>query len=148
MTVDEVANQTKEQGGRRSRRSRQAVTKSENSSPTAGQRKERPTPTRREATNKGNFITRFFRGIANYFVDTRAELQKVTWPTRQETLRLSGIVLAVTAVFSVALGLLDYLYGELFRIGFSSPIVFVIFGVALVIVVGGSTLMLRRRGSL
>jgi preprotein translocase SecE subunit len=72
----------------------------------------------------------------------------VTWPTRQETLRLSGIVIAVTIAFSIALGVLDYLYGELFRLGFASPVIFLIVGVILVVGVGGFTLVTRQRGGL
>ena len=39
--------------------------------------------------------------------ETRAEIAKVTWPTRQEWLRLSGIVLAVTVVMAFILGAAD-----------------------------------------
>lgn len=46
--------------------------------------------------------------IVRYFRDTRAEMAKVTWPTREEWIRLSVIVLAVTFVMAVILGLADY----------------------------------------
>jgi preprotein translocase subunit SecE len=148
MTVDEVANKTKEEGGRRRRRNRQVESKAQPAA-TSQARKDRPTPARRESGgSRGNIITRGIRAIVDYFMSTRAELQKVSWPTRQESLRLSGIVIAVTIVSSLALGAVDLLYGELFRIGLSSPVIFVILAVVLVIVVGGSTLMLRRRGGL
>jgi len=42
-----------------------------------------------------------------YLRETRAEVAKVTWPTRQEWLRLSGIVLAVTIVMAFILGAAD-----------------------------------------
>lgn len=35
------------------------------------------------------------RGAKGFLTDTRAELKKVTWPTRTETNRLTGVVLAV-----------------------------------------------------
>lgn len=35
------------------------------------------------------------RGPKGFLTDTRAELKKVTWPTRAETNRLTGVVLAV-----------------------------------------------------
>jgi preprotein translocase SecE subunit len=38
-----------------------------------------------------------------------AELRKVTWPTREDALRLSGIVIGVTTLSAVALGLYNYL---------------------------------------
>ena len=45
--------------------------------------------------------------VTNYFRETRAELKKVTWPTREEWLRLSGIVLVVTVAMAILLGLAD-----------------------------------------
>lgn len=45
--------------------------------------------------------------VMRYLRETRAELGKVTWPTRQEWLRLSGIVLAVTVAMSIILGVTD-----------------------------------------
>ncbi len=150
MTVDEVTKNNQEEGRRRSRRrSRQATTKAPEA-PAKQQmaRKDKPTSTRRESEGKGNFITRPLRGIVGYFTATRAELQKVTWPTREESLRLSGIVIAMTIFFSLALGSMDYLYGQLFRLGFSTPVIFVIFAIVLVAVVGGGKLVLRRRSGL
>ena len=47
--------------------------------------------------------------LVRYLRETRAELAKVTWPTRQEWLRLSGIVLAVTVVMAFILGAADAL---------------------------------------
>ncbi|GAB4575648.1 MAG: hypothetical protein Kow0077_28170 [Anaerolineae bacterium] len=138
MTVDEVTNnKTKEQPSRSSRRRRNREVAA-----TQGGQKDRPTPARRE--RRGNFITRFFRGIADYFASTRAEIQKVTWPTRQEALRLSGIVIAVTVVSSIALGLLDYLYGELFRVGFSAPTIFGAAALIVAVLVVGATFVSRR----
>ena len=45
--------------------------------------------------------------VVRYLRETRAELAKVTWPTRSEWLRLSGIVLAVTVVMAFILGAAD-----------------------------------------
>lgn len=45
--------------------------------------------------------------IARYVRETRGEMRKVTWPTRDEATRLTLIVLAVTAAFAVFLGLVD-----------------------------------------
>lgn len=54
--------------------------------------------------------------IVQYFKETRAELRKVTWPTRQEALNLTGIVLAVTVFMAALLGLLDFLFSKLFAL--------------------------------
>ncbi|MBK8049441.1 MAG: preprotein translocase subunit SecE [Anaerolineales bacterium] len=40
-----------------------------------------------------------------------AEIAKVTWPTREEGLRLSGIVLLITAISTIVLFAIDSLFG-------------------------------------
>ena len=50
--------------------------------------------------------------IVRYVRETRGELRKVTWPTRQESQRLTAIVLGVTAVMAIFLGLLDFLFAN------------------------------------
>jgi preprotein translocase subunit SecE len=42
-----------------------------------------------------------------YFRDTRAEIAKVSWPTREEGIRLTLIVLTVTVVSGIFLWLID-----------------------------------------
>lgn len=148
VAVNELESQPKESSQRRGRRrSRREATRSQASDQQQVARKDRPTPARREA-GRGNVVTRTLRPVIDYFTSTRAELQKVTWPTREESLRLAGIVLAVTVISSIALGILDYLYGELFRLGFNAPIIFVIAGVILAILIGSGLFWLRRRRSL
>jgi preprotein translocase subunit SecE len=58
---------------------------------------------------RGNAITRFYR-------ETVGELRKVTWPTRQEAINLTIIVVIVTFSMSAFLGLLDYLFSQLFSL--------------------------------
>ena len=43
-----------------------------------------------------------------WFRDVLSELRKVTWPTRQETLNLTMVVVVVSAALGVFLGALDY----------------------------------------
>ena len=62
-----------------------------------------------QAEKKENRISRYFREV-------RAEVSKVVWPTRQATLRLTGIVLAVMFAMSAALGLIDWLFTRLFAL--------------------------------
>jgi preprotein translocase subunit SecE len=54
--------------------------------------------------------------IVKYLKEVRAETRKVTWPTRQEVLRLTAIVLVVLAVSSAFLALVDYAFSQLMRI--------------------------------
>jgi len=47
--------------------------------------------------------------------EVRAELRKVTWPTRPEVIRLSTIVLIALVVFAALIFGLDTLFAEFFR---------------------------------
>ncbi len=49
-----------------------------------------------------------------FFAEVVAELRKAHWPTRQEALRLSLMVLLVCAVLGAILGTLDFAFTELF----------------------------------
>ncbi len=62
--------------------------------------------------------TSFFQDnpITRYLKETRAEMAKVTWPTRDEAIRLTGVVLAVTAGMAVFLGVVDTVFSTLFRL--------------------------------
>ena len=53
--------------------------------------------------------------LAEYFREARAEMRKVTWPTREEAINLTGIVLAVTVVMSILMWMLDLLFGTIVR---------------------------------
>jgi preprotein translocase subunit SecE len=48
--------------------------------------------------------------VVAYLRETRAELRKVHWPTKDEALNLTKVVLAVTVGMALFLGLLDYLF--------------------------------------
>ena len=47
-----------------------------------------------------------------YLRETRAEIAKVAWPTREETRNLSLIVIGVTVAMSVVLSLFDFLFSR------------------------------------
>lgn len=106
------------------------------------ERKGRATPGKRnrqvEAEARGNFIVRFFRGIRNYLHGVKEELEKVVWPTREELVRLSRIILIVTLTMAVALGILTFLFNELFKLGFENNGVFLLFfaGVGVLFFIG------------
>jgi preprotein translocase subunit SecE len=50
----------------------------------------------------------------HFFVEVVAELRKAHWPTRQEALRLSILVLIVIIVVGAILGVLDLAFTKLF----------------------------------
>jgi preprotein translocase subunit SecE len=48
-----------------------------------------------------------------FFADVIGELRKVVWPSRQETIRLTLIVIALCLVLGAVLGAIDYGFSEL-----------------------------------
>lgn len=46
--------------------------------------------------------------VIKYFIESKEELQKVTWPTQKETIRYTLIVVGLVAVFAVFFGLVDF----------------------------------------
>jgi preprotein translocase subunit SecE len=59
------------------------------------------------AKSKNEASAKSVNPVVKYLRETRAEISKVTWPTRQEWIRLSGIVLAVTVAMALILGITD-----------------------------------------
>ena len=57
--------------------------------------------------------TKSENGLIRYFKDTRAEVAKVTWPTREEGIRLTWIVFVATIISAIVLFGIDYLFGTL-----------------------------------
>jgi len=53
--------------------------------------------------------------IVRYLKETRAELRKVSWPTRQQATNLTLIVLAVTVAMAIFLGAVDLIFAEIIR---------------------------------
>jgi len=45
-----------------------------------------------------------------FFQESRRELSRVNWPTREETLRLTGVVIALSVAIAAFLGVFDYLF--------------------------------------
>ncbi len=53
---------------------------------------------------------------AGFLRETRDELKKVVWPTRQEVIRLTLVVIVVSLVVGIFLGGLDFLFTSLLKI--------------------------------
>lgn len=45
-----------------------------------------------------------------FLKESRIELKKVTWPTRQETIRYTAMVIILSVAVALFLGGLDYLF--------------------------------------
>jgi preprotein translocase subunit SecE len=52
--------------------------------------------------------------IQRYFRETIGELRKVSWPSRQETINLTIVVVIVLVVMSAFLGTLDFVFFRMF----------------------------------
>ena len=50
--------------------------------------------------------------LFNYFKDSRAELARVTWPTRRQAVRLTLVVIAFSVVLALFIGGIDYLFSR------------------------------------
>jgi preprotein translocase subunit SecE len=51
-----------------------------------------------------------FNSLAKYFQDARKEIRNVNWPTRNEAVRLTLVVIGFSLVLALFLGLFDYLF--------------------------------------
>jgi len=62
----------------------------------------------RKPAKKQNAVIRYLR-------ETRSELRRVHWPTRDEAWNLTKVVLGATISMAILLGLLDYLFSIALR---------------------------------
>jgi preprotein translocase subunit SecE len=53
------------------------------------------------------------KNIVDFIGQTREELQKVTWPTRKEVVRLTMIVILSSVIVGLYLGGVDYIFTRL-----------------------------------
>ncbi|MBI2036795.1 MAG: preprotein translocase subunit SecE [Candidatus Liptonbacteria bacterium] len=51
-----------------------------------------------------------FSKLFQFVQEARQELRRVNWPTRQETVRLTLIVIGISLGLALFLGLFDYLF--------------------------------------
>ena len=59
------------------------------------------------------------RGLARFYRETVGELNKVSWPTRQEATNLTIIVLIVMIAMSIFLWVVDLIATQLLSLGLS-----------------------------
>lgn len=52
--------------------------------------------------------------VQRWFRETRGELRKVAWPSREEALRLTYVVIAISLVMGALLGATDLLLNSLY----------------------------------
>lgn len=54
--------------------------------------------------------------VIQFFKESRAELKKVVWPTKEDVFSSIKVVIISTIIVALVLGLLDLGFTELFRI--------------------------------
>ena len=47
-----------------------------------------------------------------FLTQARAELKKVTWPTRKQTLASTAVVMVVVAIIAIYLGVVDFILAK------------------------------------
>lgn len=56
-----------------------------------------------------------FKRISKFLADVKGEFKKVTWPSRDQTVKQTGVVLVITLITSVFLGVVDYGLNQLVK---------------------------------
>ncbi|MFA6253831.1 MAG: preprotein translocase subunit SecE [Candidatus Paceibacterota bacterium] len=54
--------------------------------------------------------------LLNYFKDTRSEMNHVSWPTREQTINFTVIVLGFSVLIGLLLGVFDFAFSDLLKI--------------------------------
>ncbi|MGC9399785.1 MAG: preprotein translocase subunit SecE [Anaerolineae bacterium] len=71
--------------------------------------------------------------LLRYLRDTRSELRKVRWPTRDELLALTQIVALVTFGMAILLGGLDLFFGWVLSGIITQNFLFVVLGIVILV---------------
>jgi preprotein translocase subunit SecE len=53
--------------------------------------------------------------VKGFFDGVRVEMNKVTWPTRKETIATTGVVIVIVVMVSLYLGVCDVVLAKLMR---------------------------------
>lgn len=53
--------------------------------------------------------------MMSFFRETKAELKKVSWPTKEQLMHNTGVILVFIIIATVILSLLDVGFGKLFE---------------------------------
>lgn len=106
-------------------------------------RRSRKVKTTTKVEPQGNAITRPLYMTVEYFSNVRSELNKVAWPTRQDTRRLTILCINVTIASAIFLGILAVIWSEFMRIGLNPGMAWMLLAV-IAAMVGGAFFMIRR----
>jgi len=51
--------------------------------------------------------------LAKYFREVSQELRKVTWPSKEQTMEMTILVIGVSLIIGTYLGLIDYAFNQI-----------------------------------
>jgi len=54
--------------------------------------------------------------IISFIKEARVELRKVNWPTREQTIKYTALVVGLSLVVAIFLGALDYLFEYIIKV--------------------------------
>ena len=57
-------------------------------------------------------------GIINYFKETKTEMSHVNWPTREQTIRFTILVILTSVAVAIILGISDFVFSRLLTLLF------------------------------
>lgn len=63
-------------------------------------------------TKKPGFATR----VKRFFKESKAELKKVTWPTKEQLIHNTGIIITFIIIVTIILSVLDVAFAKLFQV--------------------------------
>lgn len=58
-------------------------------------------------THEGIFIIRFYKQVVQFISEVKAELMKVAWPTKEETVSSTWVVITAVALVAVWIFIAD-----------------------------------------
>lgn len=53
--------------------------------------------------------------IRQFLREAYSEMQKVSWPTREQTIQYTTLVIVISVSVAVFLGVLDYMFGSVIK---------------------------------
>jgi len=66
--------------------------------------------------NVGTKIKEFFTRTGQFFVDVKSEMKKVSYPSRDEVVGTTTVVLITSVIFAIYLWLADLVIVQLFKV--------------------------------
>ncbi|MBQ8300630.1 MAG: preprotein translocase subunit SecE [Clostridia bacterium] len=63
-------------------------------------------------TSKPGFGSR----MKKFFKETKIELKKVTWPTKEQLIHNTGVIIVFIILITIILAVLDVAFGQLFNL--------------------------------